>query len=74
MKIISKIIILFCILILLCVDLFTVIQVSKFYNKLSFESARFDLKIISLIKLVCFFLYIVLVTCVEADIPESDRT
>lgn len=37
MKIISKIIILFCILILLCVDLFTVIQVSKFYNKLSFE-------------------------------------
>ena len=37
MKIISKIITLFCILILLCIDLFTVIQVSKFYHKLSFE-------------------------------------
>lgn len=37
MKIISKIITLFGILILLCIDLFTIIQVSKFYNKLSFE-------------------------------------
>lgn len=37
MKIISKIITLFGILILLCIDLFTVIQVSKFYSKLSFE-------------------------------------
>ena len=37
MKIISKIITLFGIIILLCVDLFTVIEVSKFYNKLSFE-------------------------------------
>lgn len=37
MKIISKIMILFGIIILLCVDLFTVIQVSKFYHKLSFE-------------------------------------
>lgn len=37
MKIISKIITLFGIIILLCIDLFTVIQVSKFYNKLSFE-------------------------------------
>ena len=37
MKIISKVITLFGILILLCIDLFTVIQVSKFYHKLSFE-------------------------------------
>lgn len=37
MKIISKIMTLFGILILLCIDLFTVIQVSKFYDKLSFE-------------------------------------
>lgn len=37
MKIISKIMALFGIIILLCVDLFTVIQISKFYNKLSFE-------------------------------------
>lgn len=37
MKIISKVITLFGIIMLLCVDLFTVIQVSKFYSKLSFE-------------------------------------
>lgn len=37
MKIINKIITLFGIIILLCIDLFTVIQVSKFYDKLSFE-------------------------------------
>lgn len=37
MKIISKIMTLFGIIILLGVDLFTVIQASKFYNKLSFE-------------------------------------
>lgn len=37
MKIISKIITLFGIIMLLCIDLFTVIQVSKFYSKLSFE-------------------------------------
>lgn len=37
MKIISKIIALFGIVLLLCIDLFTVIQVSKFYSKLSFE-------------------------------------
>jgi hypothetical protein len=37
MKIISKVIALFGIISLLCIDLFTVIQVSKFYSKLSFE-------------------------------------
>ncbi len=37
MKIISKVITLFGIIMLLCIDLFTVIQVSKFYSKLSFE-------------------------------------
>ena len=37
MKIISKVITLFGIILLLFVDLFTVIQVSKFYSKLSFE-------------------------------------
>ena len=37
MKIISKVIALFAIVLLLCIDLFTVIQVSKFYSKLSFE-------------------------------------
>jgi hypothetical protein len=37
MKIISKVITLFGIILLLCIDLFTVIQVSKFYSKLSFE-------------------------------------
>ena len=37
MKIISKVIVLFAIVLLLCIDLFTVIQVSKFYSKLSFE-------------------------------------
>lgn len=37
MKIIFKISALFFIIVLLCIDLYTVIQVSKFYHNLSFE-------------------------------------